>query len=84
RTEAESTYGIVASNYNAQQALQARLMAERDHAAEILFPAGLGKDQDSPEIKDLKDTQARVFTARKEALNGSVQILEQQIPPAQR
>ena len=79
RTQAEATYEIVASNYRAQLALHARLVAERDRAETVGFPPQLLAENVGSEVQELLDSQRRVFEARRSGLAGNIEILEQQI-----
>lgn len=64
----------------AAQAAQARLIAERDGADKIEWPASLLEMRDSyPDAAANIDSQQRLFESRRDTINGRVDVLQQQI-----
>lgn len=74
-TNAKAKSEQVLSQYLAAKASEARLIAERDGKPSITFPAEYVKQEASnPKVKDALDTQRRLFTTRKEALEGQINV----------
>ena len=84
-TQASANLEIVRSQLNSLMALEARLIAERDGLEDIVFPDALvsaeyvttaeGAMQANQEIA----IQRHLFQTRKDALKGSIDVLEQRI-----
>ncbi len=77
--QAEVGAGIVDGQLAAVEAQEARLLAERDGAAGLTFPAG---GQASPIVEDARSDQSRAFAERRASLEGQVSILESRIDQA--
>jgi HlyD family secretion protein/epimerase transport system membrane fusion protein len=75
----QASLAIVQGQIDATRALQARLRAEQDGAAAVVFPDVLRARAEEPGIRDLIRSQSEVFAARKAALDGQTQILRQRI-----
>lgn len=75
----QASLAIVQGQIDATRALQARLRAEQDGAAAVVFPDVLRARAEEPGIRDLMRSQSEVFAARKAALDGQTQILRQRI-----
>lgn len=60
-------------------AQEARLVAERDKAEDIIFPPDLLAKIDLPVVKHTIDDQRKQFVERRASLNGQVSILESRI-----
>jgi HlyD family secretion protein len=60
-------------------AIRARLMAERDDAADVLFPEELTAEESSEETRSLIDNQMALFQRRREARLQKKKILREQI-----
>jgi len=76
-TEASAQLEIARGQYLSFRAQEARLLAERDDLAEIQFPSELLDVEDDPRIREAITGEKRVFQARKKALLGEQQVLEQ-------
>ncbi|MEE8332679.1 MAG: HlyD family type I secretion periplasmic adaptor subunit [Alphaproteobacteria bacterium] len=61
----------------AARTLGARLIAERDGASKITFPADLMARIDVPEVRTLVNGQRRIFLVRRKALANQIAILRQ-------
>ena len=62
------------------QASEARLVAERDNIAEITFPEELlSVEATDTKVHEILDTQRRLFSTRKEAVEGQIGVLNQKI-----
>lgn len=64
---------------DAKMAEQARLVAERDGAAAIAFPAELAARRTAPQTADILAREEERFAQRKKTLNGQQGILESRI-----
>ncbi|MFN7038072.1 MAG: HlyD family type I secretion periplasmic adaptor subunit [Alphaproteobacteria bacterium] len=77
-TRAKTALQSTLANLRTLKATEARLIAERDEAAEITFDKEILDDKD-PTIDKVIDIQRRIFNARKEALNGRVEALKKRV-----
>ena len=77
RTQPQSQLEIVRTQYTANLALLARLNAQRQEADGISWPAEL--DAANPATREEMDAQIEIFEARKAALEGNIEVLEQRI-----
>jgi HlyD family type I secretion membrane fusion protein len=78
-TRAVAMRDSVKGQYLAQLALEARLIAERDGAADITFPEPLTEAaRTDPAAARLMASQQEIFRARKTQIEGQVAILNQQ------
>ncbi|MCG8355611.1 MAG: HlyD family type I secretion periplasmic adaptor subunit [Kiloniellales bacterium] len=78
-TRARSTLAILESESDLATAVEARLLAERDGAAEIRVPERLIDKAERPEIAALVAGQQSLFEARRDSREGEVAILEQRV-----
>lgn len=78
-TQARAQLEIVRSQYLAQRALEARLIAERDGKAAIDFPEELVSEGDDPRIAESMEGQRQVFGSRIKTLKGEMEVLEQRV-----
>jgi HlyD family type I secretion membrane fusion protein len=78
-TKAEANHAIVRGSYLVALAQQARLLAERDEKPTIDFPAELRAAKGDAEVKRVMESEAGVFAARKETMEGQLSILRQRI-----
>lgn len=77
---AEARQGMVRGQLIAARAAEARLVAERDGAADITFPPSLDAiAATDPDALQNMDAQRRLFTSRRETLNGQLDVLTQKI-----
>lgn len=79
RTRAQAQVDIITGQYDTARAIEARLVAERDRAPSISFPADLIAKLSDPQIASVLATQEKLFLARRAARAGQVKILEQRI-----
>ncbi|ATE60127.1 HlyD family type I secretion periplasmic adaptor subunit [Thauera sinica] len=82
-TRAGASQGVLQTQYDAALALQARLVAERDGRAEIVWPAELMGRRDDTRIAGLLQTQQSQFAARRASILGHLGILDKQIASTQ-
>lgn len=80
---ARATLAIVDVALGKEQALEARLLAERDGLADIAFPEALAQSAD-PEIVSLMTANRAVFEARARTRAGAEEILNQRIEQLRR
>ena len=71
--------GIIDSVLSEELAKRARLEAERDEAAEVVFPEQLVSRQNDPDIAKLMIGQQKLFAAKRATIQGKVEQLKQQI-----
>jgi HlyD family type I secretion membrane fusion protein len=77
QTQARSIADRLRGQLLASLALQARLKAERDLQASIIFPPELAADTDDAATADMIRAERRIFDARREQLEGQIRILRQ-------
>jgi membrane fusion protein, epimerase transport system len=77
-TQARATLELLKGRQRAAQALEARLIAERDGRTEIAFPAAV-RDVTGADVAQLMRAQANIFTGRRQSIAGQTAILEQRI-----
>ena len=77
-TTAKAKSEQVLGQYLAAKATESRLIAERDGKASITFPDEyLRQENANSKVKDALDTQRRLFTTRRDALQGQISVLNQ-------
>lgn len=76
-TQSQAQLEIASAQFVALTALEARLIAERDDAETINFPATLSTSDDDARAE--MTAQNQIFSARKRSREGSVAVLEQRI-----
>jgi membrane fusion protein, epimerase transport system len=77
-TQARSQLDIVRDLYLVNRAKEVRLLAEQAGADDLEFPSELS-DSDHPGADQALALQARLFVARREALRGALDSLEEQV-----
>lgn len=76
QTRALAEQGVVSAQYITARAIEARLLAERDNLSTIVHdPQVMERFKDDPRFIEATRAQARLFLARREALNGEIAIL---------
>jgi membrane fusion protein, epimerase transport system len=78
-TQPRAARDILARQYDLLRAQEARLLAERDGAREVGFPADLLARRDEPEVDKLLSTEKRQFQIRRTSLEGQIDVLNQRI-----
>ena len=77
-TQARTSLAIVTKALDEMEARQARLMAERDGADKVSFPADLAAREGEPDIAQAVASEQRLFELRRSARKGQkAQLLEQ-------
>ena len=75
RSAAEATRG----QYLTARASEARLLAERDGAKKVTFPAELENAASDPRIAEMKTLQSQLFTSRQMALQNELGAIDENI-----
>ncbi len=78
-TRPRATLELLRGRYMGAQALKARLIAERDHREEIVFPEPLLGQRDDPKGAEIIDGQINIFETRRQSLSGQTAILRQRM-----
>ncbi len=78
-TRPRATLDLLQGRHLATQALEARLIAERDGKAEIAFPGKLMERFSESKLVETPDSQINIFRARRQAIAGQVMIQKQRI-----
>ncbi|SDX73144.1 membrane fusion protein, epimerase transport system [Allochromatium warmingii] len=78
-TEARAQLEIVRGQFLAKRAEEARLLAERNNDTSVTFPTDLLELKDDPRMEETVTGQQRVFQARRQALNGEIDVLQQRV-----
>lgn len=79
-TNAQARSDLLRGQYIAAKATEARLLAERDSKPSITFaPELLELEPTDPITRENLDSQRRLFTTRREALDGQVSVMNQKV-----
>lgn len=78
-TKAGAAYGVVRGGRDVAMAAQARLEAERDEKAAIVFPKELLDRTGNTQIADIMASQTSLFDTRRTSRLGELSILDRQI-----
>ncbi|NML61184.1 HlyD family type I secretion periplasmic adaptor subunit [Massilia sp. RP-1-19] len=76
---AKSAADITSGQYLTARATEARLLAERDGARKVTFPADLQNDAADPRISELKSLQNQLFMSRQSSLQSELGALDENI-----
>jgi HlyD family type I secretion membrane fusion protein len=77
--EARALHDLLKAQQTALAAQQARLIAERDNRAVLIFPEGLVAQLSSGKVAEIIGGQERIFASGREALQGEIDVLHQRI-----
>lgn len=78
--QAQASSSVVSNQLAAAQALEARLVAERDDLPEVVFPEDLlARAEVDPEVAEIVVAQRRQFDERRKSIEGQVNILSARI-----
>ena len=80
-TQSVAQLGIAKSQFVALKAKESRLIAERDDEDAVTYPSSL--DASEINVREEIASQNQIFAARKAAIEGSVEVLEQRIEQLQ-
>jgi HlyD family secretion protein len=78
-TQARTSLAIVTKALDEMEARQARLVAERDGAAKVVFPADLVARDKEPDVAQAMASEQRLFELRRSARDGQKAQLTEQI-----
>lgn len=78
-TQAHARFKALLDQYLSLQAEEARLLAERDHAARMIFSRTLLRMRNNPGVSDSLSSQRRIFDSRRRSFEGRISILRQRI-----
>ncbi|MEJ0009949.1 MAG: HlyD family type I secretion periplasmic adaptor subunit [Alphaproteobacteria bacterium] len=78
-TAAQAKNEQLRGDYSTARAAEARLVAERDGAAGVTFPADLLAQENDPKVREALDTQRRLFATRHSQLSGAIDVYNQKI-----
>jgi HlyD family secretion protein len=75
-TQPRAQLGLLEGEADALTAQEARLMAERDGAAKVVFPAQLTARASDPKVAEALEGEERAFAARRDTSRKRVEILQ--------
>lgn len=79
-TGAQARSDLIRGQYLTARATEARLLAERDNRDTLTFPTELTSIEASDtQVREILDTQRRLFATRRDAVKGQVDVLGQKI-----
>jgi HlyD family type I secretion membrane fusion protein len=81
-TQARATLDLLRGRHRGARALEARLIAERDGAADIAFPEEI-RDSADTDVAELVRAQRNIFMGRRQSIAGQVAIMQQRIAQIQ-
>ncbi len=81
-TRTRATLELLRGRYRAAQALEARLIAEREAATTITFPADL-RDSTDADVRELMRAQVNIFNGRRQSIDGQTAIMQQRVKQIQ-
>lgn len=71
----DASLDLLRSQYEVEQAREARLEAEKSLLDAVVFPPGLLAQAGSPRVAEVLEREQAVFAARRQALNGQIGLL---------
>ncbi len=78
-TNTSASVDLLLAQYRTSMAREAALIAEQDGLEAPVYPKELLLHAQSPEVREVIETQDRLFMSRKRALQGQVDVLDQQV-----
>ncbi len=78
-TTAKARYEIVYNQLITARLTLTRLIAQRDNTEQMVIPEDILAKADQPNVKDIIDTQTRLFFSQRKSLEGEVSVLQQRI-----
>lgn len=78
-TQAQATSSVMNNQLMSLLAMEARLVAERDHKDKIIWPTEFANYSNDPALSKLIEDQERQFVERKQTLNSQLQQLQMQL-----
>lgn len=74
-----ASWDLLHGQFEAQRALEARLIAERDGATRVTFPADLLARREVPAVAEIMRSQESIFAARRRTLEITQGVLDQRV-----
>jgi HlyD family secretion protein len=84
QVQAEASREMVQNQLDSGLALEARLIAERDHAGQIAWPQQLLEREHDPVVAGVMSDQSKQFTERQASLSDQVKVLEARVEELQK
>ena len=78
-TQTQATVTTIQNQLDANRALEARLLAERDHLDQIVFPEDLLARTTIPAVGEVIEGQKNEFIERRKSLDGQTAILNKRV-----
>ncbi|WP_406857373.1 HlyD family type I secretion periplasmic adaptor subunit [Alsobacter sp. KACC 23698] len=78
-TQARASLDLVRNQLDAVIAQEARLIAERDVAAEVTYPEELNSRASSPSVRKIIDDQNAQFRERRNSLRSQIDVLQSRV-----
>ena len=78
-TNTSASVDLLLAQYRTSVAREAALIAEQEGSEAPLYPKELLLHAHSPEVREVIETQDRLFMSRKRALQGQIDVLRQQV-----
>ena len=78
-TQTQATVTTIQNQLDAARALEARLLAERDHKEEVVFPEDLLARESWPAVREVVEGQKTEFVERRKSLDGQTAILYKRV-----
>lgn len=76
---AQSNAGMARAQYLTARATEARLLAERDGAKQLVFPSELENNKTDPAVVQVRSLQSQLFTARQLSLQSELAAFDENI-----
>lgn len=76
---AKSAADVTRAQYLTARATEVRLLAERDGAKQLTFPAELGSGSLDPRVAEVKSLQSQLFTSRQMSLQSELGAIDENI-----
>ena len=77
--QSRATWELIRVGYFSLQALEARLIAEREESEQISFPRELLIHRNSVQVQEVLIGQETIFASRRRSIEGEVQILHRRV-----
>jgi membrane fusion protein, type I secretion system len=78
-TQSKASLDLVRGQVNELLALEARLVAQRDKAKNVVFSEALLKQKDNPKVAKIMKSQKAIFKAEHDSFKGQIEILRQRV-----
>lgn len=77
--DAEADRASLRGQIDAFAAREARLVAQRDGAAEVIYPRALSERRSEPELKTILSGQTQIFKDQKRNTEGEIDVLQRRV-----